>query len=244
LRTHGWPIVNRKLYALRDQLRYATDRFARLDIPPFVKLGLLVAVAVLPFAAFVALQSDPEPESDPAPVQRAIDTSQRFPLVFPFGGNPDPVTPVEPEIVEMSPSPEPTSTGSPAVTQCNNGRDDDRDGKTDLRDPGCSSRTDRSESPDPASPKPPAPPAPKPPAPPAPMPPAPPAPMPPAPPAPMPPAPMPPAPVPPSPPPAPKSQCSDGIDNDKDGDIDGEDFSCRKGSSWNNEASGITNIPM
>lgn len=230
--------MNRKLYALRDQLRYATDRFARLDIPPFVKLGLLVAVAVLPFAAFVALQSDPEPESDPAPVQRAIDTSQRFPLVFPFGGNPDPVTPVEPEVVEMSPGPEPTSTGSPAVTQCNNGRDDDRDGKTDLRDPGCSSRTDRSESPDPASPKPAAPKAPSPAAPQGPTPAAPADPSPAPPKDPTPAAPTTPAPTTAAPPP--KTQCNDGIDNDGDDDIDGEDFSCRKGSHWNNETSGIS----
>lgn len=202
--------MNRKLYALRDRLRYATGRFARLDVPPFVKLGLLMSLAVLPFAAFVALQDEPEPESVAAPIQQAIDTSQRFPLVFPFGGNPDPVTPIEPEIIEMSPSPSPTPRKSPNA----------------------------------ASPKPPTRAAPTNPAPPPPPPPVPPAQTPAAPTPPVPPAQTPPAPPPPPPPPAPKPQCSDGIDNDGDGDIDGDDFSCRKGPHWNNEASGITDIPM
>lgn len=148
---------------LRDRWLDFTDRIARLDLPPFLKLGLLIAVAVLPFAAFVALQDDPEPEAEPTPLQQAIDTSQQVPLIFPFGGNPEPVTPiVEPEVVEMSPGPEPTPTRSLAVTQCSNGRDDDRDGMVDLRDPGCSSRTDKTESPNPASPKPGVSPAPKP----------------------------------------------------------------------------------
>jgi hypothetical protein len=200
---------------LRNKWLDFTDRIARLDLPPFVKLGLLIAVAVLPFAAFVALQEDPEPDPDPVPVQRAIDTSQQIPLIFPFGGNP--------EVVEMSPSPDPTPTRSPAVTQCSNGRDDDRDGKVDLKDPGCSSRTDKSESPDPSPAKPPAPPAPKPPAPapasPAAAPPA-------APPPPVPPV-VPPAPVSPSPTPSPshvpRGQCDDGLDNDGDGKIDLDD---------------------
>lgn len=202
----------------RDRWLDFTDRIARLDLPPFVKLGLLIAVAVLPFAAFVALQEEPEPDPEPTPVQRAIDTSQKIPLIFPFGGNPDPVTPVvEPEVVEMSPDPEPTPTRSPAVTQCSNGRDDDKDGKVDLKDPGCSSRTDKTESPDPASPKPPAgnPPAPAPVSPPPPPPP----PPPPAPPA------VPPAPPSPTPSPShvPRGECDDGIDNDGDGKIDLDD---------------------
>ena len=208
-----------------------------MDLPPFVKLGLLIAVAVLPFAAFVALQDDGEPEQEPeaAPVQRAIDTSQQIPLVFPFGGNPEPVTPVEdePEVVEMSPSPTPRPTSSTAPTQCSNGRDDDRDGKIDLRDPGCSSRADKTESPDPATPKrpaPPAPPAPRPPAPPAASPPAPPPPPPPPPAVPpsIPPAPPSPPPAPPTPPRVPRGECDDGIDNDGDGKTDLEDkVSCR-----------------
>jgi hypothetical protein len=210
---------------LKDGWLDFTDRIARLDLPPFMKLGLLIAVAVLPFAAFVALQDEPEPETEPTPLQRAIDTSQQVPLIFPFGGNPDPVTPVvEPEVVEMSPSPEPTPTRSLAVTQCSNGRDDDRDGMVDLKDPGCSSRTDKTESPNPASPKPPAPPPPPPP------PASPPAPPPASPPA-SPPAPPPPSTPPPTPPPSPTGppppQCSDGVDNDDDGNVDMEDVLCR-----------------
>ena len=214
---------------LRNRWLDFTDRIARLDIPPFMKLGLLIAVAVLPFAAFVALQEDPEPDPDPVPVQRAIDTSQQIPLIFPFGGNPDPVTPiVDPEVVEMSPSPEPTPARSPAVTQCSNGRDDDRDGKVDLKDPGCSSRTDKTESPDPSAAKPPAPPAPKPPAPAPASPPA----SPPA--APPPPPPVPPAiPPAPSPPPSPRPtfipgapECENLWDDDQDGFTDAADEGC------------------
>jgi hypothetical protein len=210
---------------LRDGWLDFTDRIARLDLPPFLKLGLLIAVAVLPFAAFVALQDDTEPEAEPSPLQQAaIDTSQQVPLIFPFGGNPEPVTPVvEPEVVEMSPSPEPTPTRSLAVTQCSNGRDDDRDGMVDLKDPGCSSRTDKTESPNPASPKPPAPPPPPPP--PAASPPAPPAPMPPAPTTPPPTTPSPTTPPSPTGPPPP--ECSDGVDNDDDGNVDMEDVLCR-----------------
>lgn len=201
---------------LRNRWLDFTDRIARLDVPPFVKLGLLIAVAVLPFAAFVALQEGPEPDPEPTPVQQAIDTSQQIPLVFPFGGNPDPVTPVvEPEIVEMSPGPEPTPTRSLAVTQCSNGRDDDKDGKVDLKDPGCSSRTDKTESPNPATPKPPTPPAPEPPAPAPVSPPA-------SPPALPPPPAVPPAPPSPtsSPPHVPRGECDDLLDNDRDGKID------------------------
>ena len=209
---------------LRDRWLDFTDRIARLDLPPFLKLGLLIAVAVLPFAAFVALQDDPEPEAEPTPLQQAIDTSQQVPLIFPFGGNPEPVTPiVEPEVVEMSPGPEPTPTRSLAVTQCSNGKDDDRDRMVDLRDPGCSSRTDTTESPNPASPRPPAPPPPPPPA----SPPAPPPPSPPAPPPPPPPVPPSIPPAPPSPTGPPPPECSDGVDNDDDGSIDAEDVLCR-----------------
>src|SRR5687767_4038680 len=129
---------------LLHRWRDLTDRVATMDIPPSLKLGLLVAVAVLPFAAFVALQDDSEPEPEPAAIAPPIDSSQRIPLVFPFGGNPEPVAPiVAPEVVEMSPAPEPTpSKPAAAPVQCANGKDDDRDGKVDLADAGCSSRTD------------------------------------------------------------------------------------------------------
>ena len=42
----------------------------------------------------------------------------------------------------------------PPAAQCANGRDDDGDGSVDLNDPGCSSSSDNSESPDPPTPPP------------------------------------------------------------------------------------------
>ena len=42
----------------------------------------------------------------------------------------------------------------PPAAQCANGRDDDADGDVDLSDPGCSSSSDNSESPDPPTPPP------------------------------------------------------------------------------------------
>jgi outer membrane biosynthesis protein TonB len=225
---------------LVDGWRNLTDRVATMDLPPALKLGLLVAVAVLPFAAFVALQDDSEPEPETAAIAPPIDRSQQIPLAFPFGGNPEPVAPiVEPEEVEMSPGVEPTpaATKSPAaLAQCANGKDDDRDGKVDLADPGCSSRTDRSESPNPATPRAPArsaapPPPPPPPPPPAASPPAPaPAPPPPA----VVPPPASPAPSP-TPPRVPRGECDDGIDNDRDGRIDLADIASCHGDPTSDE---------
>ena len=49
----------------------------------------------------------------------------------------------------------PSTTGTPPAPQCSNNVDDDNDGKVDFpADPGCSSATDDSESPDPAPPAP------------------------------------------------------------------------------------------
>jgi hypothetical protein len=222
---------------LINRWRDLTDRVATMDLPPFLKLGLLVAVAVLPFAAFVALQDDSEPEEVvPAAIAPPIDPSQQVPLVFPFGGNPEPVAPiVEPEVVEMSPppAPKPTPTKSAAApAQCANGRDDDRDGRVDLADPGCSSRTDRSESPNPSPARPPAPPPPPPPPPPA---------SPPAPPPPPPPVVPPVVQPPPSPSPAPsptrhiRGECDDGLDNDGDGRIDLADIASCHGDPTSDE---------
>lgn len=225
---------------LRYRWRNLTDRVATLDFPPALKLGLLVAVAVLPFAAFVALQDDTEPEPDTAAIAPPIDRTQQVPLIFPFGGNPEPVAPiVEPEDVEMSPGVEPTPSptrSAAAPAQCANRKDDDRDGKIDLADPGCSSRTDKSESPDPRpAPKPPAPPPPPPPpaaSPAAPPPP----PMPPPPPPPAVPPPVPPAPQSPSPTPrVPRGECDDGIDNDGDGRIDLDDRASCHGDPTSDE---------
>ena len=96
-------------------LRMMQRRFSTMNFPPFVKTGLFIALGVLPFAAFVALQSNDQPEIEPAALQQPINTSQRVPLAFPFG-EPEPEPETIPEVVEMSPEPEPTPTRSPSRT--------------------------------------------------------------------------------------------------------------------------------
>jgi len=102
------------------------------DLNPMVKVLLLLALAAIPFFIFVLtrsqpLQEIPTPEAFPSP-----DT----PLAFPFGDG-STTTSTEPESST-------TSTRAP-LPQCSDGRDNDRDGRVDLRDPGCTSRSDRSE---------------------------------------------------------------------------------------------------
>lgn len=55
----------------------------------------------------------------------------------------DEATPPPPPNPNPDPDPDPQPDPKPA---CNDGRDNDGDGKVDLRDPGCSSRTDNSEN--------------------------------------------------------------------------------------------------
>jgi hypothetical protein len=156
---------------------------------PFV-----VSYLLLPSDAFPQFWPDP---SDPKPNATAK-------LEFPFSTTPHPS--FSPNTPESQPTPARHSAPSPSPKprQCSNGRDDDRDGKIDRADPGCSSGNDNSEAPDPVSPAPsPTSPAP------------------------------PPSPDPspsPSPEPPPPSNCSDGVDNDGDGLPDGADPGCDDGN--------------
>lgn len=183
----------------------------------------LVLLGILPFALFayfsIGKSDAPEQQETPDVVDEESLNATSVQLAFPFGGPPPaPLAPVAP--VDNVPLEIPTSEPvvAPSSKQCSNGKDDDRDGRRDYPgDPGCSSRSDSSESPNPA-PKP-APtkaavvaPAPKV-------------------------APPPPPPVAPPPPlpPAGKTACTDRVDNDKDGKIDGADPGC-SGSLDLNEA--------
>ena len=116
-------------------------RARTLPIPPFVKLGALIALGMAPFIFFVVLQSADNPsEPEELPTQPVGD--QRVPLAFPFG------TP-EPSPTPSEDAGESTTTSkppSPSPAQCADGRDNDGDGRIDLADRGCASRSDRSEA--------------------------------------------------------------------------------------------------
>lgn len=177
-------------------------------------------LGILPFALFAYFsigQDAPEEQQTPDVVDEEALNATSVQLAFPFGAPPPaPLAPTPP--VENVPLEIPETEVPASAKQCSNGKDDDRDGKRDYPgDPGCSSRTDSSESPNPA-PKPAPAKAPVAPAPVAGLPAAP--------------APAPkPAPV----PPAGKTACTDRVDNDKDGKIDGADPGC-SGSLDLNEA--------
>jgi hypothetical protein len=150
----------------------------------FVRKFVYLVVALMPFVAFILLlprggeapeDAEPEPQESSTPIDTAGVTGG--PLAFPFDINPTPLEPLEP-----APPAENVPLDAPGSTQCSDGVDNDRDGRIDTADSGCTSSRDNSESPNPRRnvappPQPPPPPAP------APMPPPPPAPDPPAPPA-------------------------------------------------------------
>jgi hypothetical protein len=201
--------LNSRRYEMRREnaLRMARMRY-RLDnmaAGSFLKIGLLVLLGATPFVLYLLLQpSTPTVAEDPvSTITRNVPPPA--PLAMPILPAPSP-TPIESPT--PSPTPSPSPSPSPNAAQCANGRDDDRDGRTDFpADRGCGSRTDKSESPDPS-------PTPAPPAP--------------APPPPPPPAPAP-APAPVSPPPPVTSiipQCRDGLDNDGDNRVDWQDLGC------------------
>ncbi len=162
-----------------------------------------LVVALLPFVAFILMLprggDAPEEEVEPEPTMSpaGITSTTGVQLAFPFGMSPPP------PLVE-SPSPaENFPLEAPGTTQCSDGIDNDRDGRVDLADSGCSGSRDNTESPNPArrtTPPPPPPPV---------MPPPPPElPIPEPPPTPTPPAPTqeptnPPPPIPTGPPPSP-----------------------------------------
>lgn len=115
-------------------------RARAIPIPPFIKLGALIALGVAPFIFFVALQSSDNPKEPEQPPTQPVG-DQQIPLAFPFG------TPEPPTTLEDAGSTTTTSKPpSPSPAQCADGRDNDGDGRTDLADPNCSSRSDRSEA--------------------------------------------------------------------------------------------------
>lgn len=161
-------------------------------------------VALLPFVAFILLLprggelTDEEPESEPTPTPSRITGATGVRLAFPFD-----LTPVTPLDTSPTPAAEDIPLEAPGRTQCSDGIDNDRDGRIDLADPGCTGTRDDSESPNPvrrtaAPPPPPTMPPPPTPAPPPPVTPEPP--------------PVPPAPVEPDPPsfPPPGPPCEPG----------------------------------
>jgi hypothetical protein len=121
-----------------------------------------LVVALLPFVAFILMlprgggapeEVEPEPTMSPT----GITSTTGVQLAFPFGMSPPPP-------LEESPSPaENFPLEAPGTTQCSDGIDNDRDGRVDLADSGCSGSRDNTESPNPArrtTPPPPPPPAP------------------------------------------------------------------------------------
>jgi hypothetical protein len=177
---------------------YDSGHLRRRTAPPvneprsFVRKFVYLVVALMPFVAFILLlprggeapqDDEPAPEVSTTPVDTAGVTGG--PLAFPFDLNPTPLAPLEP----VAPADD-VPLEAPGSTQCSDGADNDRDGRTDTADAGCSSSRDNSESPNPrrnVAPPPPPPPAPAPMPAPAPAPPDPPPPPPPPPPAPLPP---------------------------------------------------------
>lgn len=206
--------LNTRRYEIRREntlrmarLRYRLDNMA---LGGALKILLLLLLGATPFVLYFLLQPD-TPTTVEDPVSNiSRNTNPPAPLVLPFTPSPTPS-------IEPSPTPSASPSPSPAA-QCSNGKDDDRDGRKDFpTDKGCSSRTDRSESPDPS----PTPPAPAP-------------------------APAPPENPPPPPVDAPAEpllpQCNDGMDNDGDTRYDfNQDGGCD--SSSDNDESGPTPSP-
>ena len=153
----------------------------------FVRKFVYLVVALMPFVAFILLlprggeapqDDDPVPQESATPIDTAGITGG--PLAFPFDLNATPLAPLEP----VAPADD-VPLEAPGSTQCSDGSDNDRDGRTDTADAGCSSSRDNSESPNPRRNVAPQPPPPPPPPAPAPMPAPPPVTEPPAPPPPV-----------------------------------------------------------
>lgn len=129
-----------------------------------VRKFVYLVVALMPFVAFILLLprgggiTDEEPENDPTPTPSLITSTTGVQLAFPFDMSPTPVT------LDASPSPaaEDIPLEAPGSTQCSDGADNDRDGRIDIADSGCTGTRDNSESPNPvrrtAAPPPPPPP--------------------------------------------------------------------------------------
>jgi hypothetical protein len=111
----------------------------RVTVPPMIKLALLVALGLVPFIVFALLQSDGGLTGDSDETSQPISNRQ-IPLAFPFD------TPEAPSTAPVSESTTTTPAAAPTAAQCADGKDNDLDGRVDLRDTGCSSRQDNNEA--------------------------------------------------------------------------------------------------
>lgn len=113
------------------------------ELRPVVKLLLILLAAAIPFGAFVLLRSNTDngPSTEETPIP---SDSPDTPLDFPFGTSTTTTT-IDPFAATTAPAVTRT-TRVVAKPQCSDGRDNDRDGLVDLRDPGCTSSSDRSEA--------------------------------------------------------------------------------------------------
>ncbi|MGQ0679476.1 MAG: hypothetical protein ACT4OM_07455 [Actinomycetota bacterium] len=136
IRDSGW--LSDKWEAMRILLAYRR-------VPPFIKFGGIVAAGILPFAAFVMLQPDSgRSQGTNVAAQVQLPVNQSVPLAFPFGTPQPSLEPTTTTIAGSTTTSLRVTTSAPP-RQCNNGLDDDRDGRIDMADPGCSSRNDNSE---------------------------------------------------------------------------------------------------
>lgn len=113
------------------------------ELRPSVKLVLILLAAAIPFGAFVLLRSSTDaPPAGETPIPSDSPDTE---LDFPFGTTTTTTTldPFATTTVARVITP---TTRAVARPQCSDGRDNDRDGRIDLRDRGCTSASDRSEA--------------------------------------------------------------------------------------------------
>lgn len=116
-----------------------------------IRRFVYLIVALMPFVAFILLLprgggiTGEEPETDPTPTPSQITSTTGVQLAFPFNMSPPPVP------LDASPTPaaENIPLEAPGSTQCSDGADNDRDGRIDTADAGCTGTRDNSESPNP-----------------------------------------------------------------------------------------------
>lgn len=112
------------------------------ELRPSVKLVIILLAAAIPFGAFVLLRSSDTPPAEVTPIP---SDSPATDLNFPFGTSTTTTTTINPFPTTTPVVVRPT-TKAVVKPQCSDGRDNDRDGRIDLRDRGCSSASDRSEA--------------------------------------------------------------------------------------------------
>jgi hypothetical protein len=111
------------------------------NLHPMLRVGIIVVAATLPFAIYALLRAErPVPVEEPA-FEPIPTGSPDTPLAFPFGTEPTTTSSTLP----VESTTEVTTARAAARPQCSDGRDNDRDGRIDLRDPGCRSSSDNSE---------------------------------------------------------------------------------------------------